>query len=353
MLTNVDYAIHQAQKRGLFVSFLILFLSSFTAYSQHHNAQPKTLWQGDTSLVFRGISALSDQVIWASSNQGAVVKTEDGGISWTILKIPGAEGIQFRDIHLFNEKTALIMGSGWPTRMYKTDDGGLNWRLVYENNDSLVFLDAFDFWPDGSGLCFGDPVDGKFFLLKTIDFGEHWSEIEGPDAIEGEAGFAASGTSLVCYLDDFVSFVSGGSRSMDYYSPNRGKLWIPIPLGITSGSASKGAFGIAYSENNMLYVGGDYAVDTAKKATSVSWNFTEGHNVQTIANQLPYQSAAVFLENGMAISVGTPGCHISLDAGLSWQKFTDMPLHTITKSRTGNAVFAAGPKGRIVKIVFE
>jgi photosystem II stability/assembly factor-like uncharacterized protein len=354
MLTNVDLGV---RKKGLCAFWSVIsvcFLTSFSVFSQQRVAQLKTLWYGDTSLVFRGISALSDDVIWASSNQGVVVKTEDGGINWTILKIPGAEGIQFRDIHLFNEKTALIMGSGWPTRIYKTLDAGLNWRLVYENNDSAVFLDGFDFWPDGSGLCFGDPVDGKFFLLKTDDEGEHWYEINGPRAIDGEAGFAASGTSIICYLDVCATFVSGGSRSSAYYTIDRGEeLWLPIPLKITSGSTTQGAFSLAYSDDYLIYVGGDYANDRMAYATAERWDYTESQELPQTLDGLPFQSAAAWYNKKSIISVGTPGCFFSLDAGLTWQKFTEIPLHTITKSRNGTAAFAAGPKGRIVKIIIE
>jgi photosystem II stability/assembly factor-like uncharacterized protein len=353
MLTNVDYAIREAQIRALFVSFLILFLSSFTAYSQYHNAQPKILWHGDTSLVFRGISALSDQVIWASSNQGVVVKTEDGGISWTIMKILGAEGIQFRDIHLFNEKTALIMGSGWPTRIYKTADAGVNWRLVYENSDTAVFLDGFDFWSDGYGICFGDPINNRFFMLKTEDKGEHWEEIEGPLANQGEAGFAASGTSLVCFEDSIAMFGSGGSVSNVFFSTNRAGVWESAPSELLSGHNSQGVFGMAYNKERVLFVGGDYMKEHEKTKTSAAYWLQKGKLNGGFTRGLPFQSAIVWYNYNIAISVGTPGCYFSSDFGLTWQKFTNMPLHTITKSRTGNAVFAAGPKGRIVKIVFE
>lgn len=320
MLTIVHLVSLQGRCRAMLFSAFGFLIASSNMPAQQIFPQLEICYQEDTSLVFRGISALDDHVVWASSNQGSVVKTEDGGVNWTILKIPGAEQIQFRDIHVFNTNTAVIMGAGWPTRMYKTTDAGTNWRLVYENNDSAVFLDAFDFWPDGSGLCFGDPINGKFFMLKTIDGGSSWFEIPGPEAAEGEAGFAASGTSLICFgiNDDAALFASGGTDSHIFISPNRGISWVSQPSGFIAGRPSRGIFGIAKGEERLLFVGGDY-LNPQLDSLTVGAIFFEMDDIKgSMGFGLPYQSAAVILSDSIAISVGTPGCHISFDGGFYW-----------------------------------
>ena len=48
-------------------------------------------------------------------------------------------------------------------------------------------------------MAMSDPVDGKYFLLKTTD-GETWKPAETDkmaNAKDGEAAFAASGTCLI------------------------------------------------------------------------------------------------------------------------------------------------------------
>jgi photosystem II stability/assembly factor-like uncharacterized protein len=56
-------------------------------------------------------------------------------------------------------------------------------------------------YPDGMhGLAMSDPVDGKFRIIATDDSGATWSVVARkgmPKAVEGEFGFAASGTCLV------------------------------------------------------------------------------------------------------------------------------------------------------------
>ena len=57
-----------------------------------------------------------------------------------------------------------------------------------------------DFWENGKGVAFGDIIDGKILIILTDDFGLTWREAVAeniPEAVEGEVGFAASGTSLV------------------------------------------------------------------------------------------------------------------------------------------------------------
>ena len=75
-----------------------------------------------------------------------------------------------------------------------------NFSIVYKNDDPASFLNCMDFWEDGKGVAFGDVIDGKIMILLTEDFGKTWRQAAPeniPDALEGEVGFAASGTSLV------------------------------------------------------------------------------------------------------------------------------------------------------------
>jgi photosystem II stability/assembly factor-like uncharacterized protein len=351
MLTKRGFGVIQT----FLASYLGLAMGAFfcvsNVFSQQSPIQLEVVYAGDKSLNFRGLYALSDQTVWASGNLGTVVFTNDAGQTWQTIKVPDAGHLQFRDIHLFDEKTALIMGSGWPTHIYKTADAGVNWRLVYVNNDSSVFLNSFDFWPDGSGICFGDPVNGTFFMLKTTDFGEHWEAFEGPPAEKGEVGFAASGTSLVCFADSAVIFGSGGAVSHIFKSPNRGQTWAAELSGLASGSPSKGVFGIALNGFDCIAVGGDYRKESERDKTSAVFVFKNEEVISGQPKGLPYQSAVIWYDSHSAISVGTTGCYFSTDFGLSWIEYAITPLHTISKARTGNSVFAAGPDGRIYKLV--
>jgi len=52
--------------------------------------------------------------------------------------VPGAEALDFRDVHAFDEKTAhvLAIGPGDASRIYRTTDGGATWTKTFANPDS-------------------------------------------------------------------------------------------------------------------------------------------------------------------------------------------------------------------------
>ena len=117
----------------------------------------------NTTASFRGLSVVSEKVIWASGTGGTVIKTTDGGMTWTVMKVPGADKLDFRDIDAFSDRVAyaLSIGTGAASRIYKTTDGGGTWALQVANGDPKVFLDAMAFADETLGYAFSDSVDGR------------------------------------------------------------------------------------------------------------------------------------------------------------------------------------------------
>ena len=72
-------------------------------------------WEPQASGVkarLRGVSAVSDTVAWASGANGTVLRTADGGASWTKLAVPDADKLDFRDVDAVSESTAWILSIG-------------------------------------------------------------------------------------------------------------------------------------------------------------------------------------------------------------------------------------------------
>src|SRR5688500_8365423 len=80
----------------------------------------------DTSASLRGLSVVNENVVWASGTGGTVIRTLDGGKTWKVITVPGAEKLDFRDIEAFDATTAYILsiGNGDSSRIYKTTDSG-------------------------------------------------------------------------------------------------------------------------------------------------------------------------------------------------------------------------------------
>ncbi|MEU0570896.1 oxidoreductase, partial [Nonomuraea sp. NPDC005983] len=166
---------------------------------------PSLGWELKSSGVtarLRGLSPVSRDVAWASGSEGTVLRTVDGGRTWQQVSPPGTQTLQFRDVEAFDARRAVVLsiGEGGDSRVYRTEDAGRTWAETFRNDDPKAFYDCMAFFDKRHGLAMSDPVDGRFRLLATEDGGRSWQVLPSsgmPDALPGEAGFAASGQCLV------------------------------------------------------------------------------------------------------------------------------------------------------------
>jgi len=57
-----------------------------------------TTQQSGTTVRFRGVSAVSASVAWASGSGGTFARTTDGGATWHSSVVAGASQLDFRDV---------------------------------------------------------------------------------------------------------------------------------------------------------------------------------------------------------------------------------------------------------------
>ncbi len=307
----------------------------------------------NTDASFRGLCAVNENVAWVSGTKGTVGRTIDGGKTWEVIRIPDAEQLDFRDIEAFNANVAYVLsiGKGEASRIYKTMDGGKSWKLQFKNASPEAFFDAIAFWDEQHGLAMSDPVEGRFVLIRTDDGGATWKPIPPeriPLALQGEGGFAASGTCLVTQGKNNVWLGSGGAaKARIYRSTDRGQSWTVHETPILAGIASAGIFSIAFKDNrNGLIVGGNYSQPNEVGKTVASTN-DGGKTWQLLENKLPFRSGVVVV-NGKWITVGTSGSDVSNDNGASWQKIDSENYNAVSFTKSGVG-WAAGPKGHIAK----
>ncbi len=295
---------------------------------------------------FRGLSVVDDNTIWVSGSRGTFARSVDGGKTFTYTQLKGYEKSDFRDIEAFDDKRAVMMSSGTPAYILKTIDGGLTWKEVYKNTDSAYYLDAMDFWDEQRGILVGDPINGHFVLLETKDGGETWQELDTtktPRAIEGEAVFAASGTSLRCWGKNEFGFVTGGMYSAIYKFKNSElKGW--RQLAIDQGNASSGAFSFSKYAGYLL-VGGDFLDSTIRFKTyslsSLNGAFGESNKDHYYLSCVEHISYL----RGFTLC-GPYGVYLNSNY------ISKTPFHVVRKAKKGKAVFLAGPKGKIGKLVY-
>ncbi len=321
------------------------------------NAQWQQQQSGTTS-DFRGLSAVSDKVAWASGTKGTFTRTTDGGKTWEAGKVPDADNLDFRDVDAFDANTAYLLsiGNGESSRIYKTTDGGKTWTLQFKNTDKQAFFDAMAFWDVNHGIAMSDPVNGKFVLITTDDGGKNWKPIAPekiPAALPGEGGFAASGTCIAVQGKSNVWFASGGgSKARVYHSTDRGQTWTVADTPIVAGSAAAGIFSIAFQdEKRGIIVGGDYQKPNGGDRTVALT--TDGGKTWTLAaNANGYRSGVTYAKGkgGMIIvAVGTSGSDMMMTNGATRVSLDKENYNSVSATKDGSAIWAAGPKGRIAR----
>jgi photosystem II stability/assembly factor-like uncharacterized protein len=312
-----------------------------------------------TTARFRGVSAVSKRIAWASGSGGTYARTTDGGATWQSAVVPGSSQLDFRDVQGVDANTAYLLsiGPGEASKIFKTTDGGSRWTLQFTNKNPKAFFDAFAFWDARTGIAMSDPVDGRFILIKTTDGGSTWNELPGdnlPRAIEGDGGFAASGTCIAVQGNKNVWFGSGGAATARVFrSTDGGDTWRDAATPITAGNASSGIFSIAFKDDrNGVIVGGDYKKEN-EAGNNVATSTDGGATWALAKGPQPsgFRSAVAFVagtRGPMIVAVGPSGSDYSLDDGASWVSLGSMGFHAASFAGA-DAGWAVGEGGRIAK----
>lgn len=318
-----------------------------------------------SEALFIGISPVDDHVVWISGTGGTFGRTLDGGATWQIAVVPGADSLQFRDVHAVDAETAYLLsiGNGGQSRIYKTTDAGQTWALQFTNPEPDGFFDCMDFWDADHGIVFSDSFDGAFFLVTTDDGGATWNRVPPdrlPSAHPGEGSFAASGNCVIARGDSTAWIGTGASEGTParvLKTTNRGRSWTVVETPITGGATS-GITSVPFRDlQHGAALGGDFTrPDEYSDNVAVT---DDGGRTWTLAGR-PKLSGSVYgavyvpgAPTPTLVGVGPEGVDYSLDNGMTWTSL-DTLSHWSVAFATPQAGWATGPEGRITKIkLFE
>ncbi len=321
----------------------------------------------NTTASFRGLSVVNEKIIWASGTDGTVIRTIDGGKTWNVMTVPGAEKLDFRDIEAFDANTAYILsiGNGESSRIYKTIDGGATWKEQFRNKNEKAFFDAMACWDKNNCIAMSDPVDKKFVLIETKNGGATWTPIDTskmPEAKDGEAAFAASGTCLITQGKNNAFLVTGGSDARVFKSTDRGKTWVVYNTPMVKGFSGSGIFSIAmYDDKRGVIVGGNYEKPHEVKNNlavtrdgGITWEpflkkalICEVGEKVRLEHPMGYRSAVTYVSENLFVAAGTTGSDFGGEYGWSVKGTEDL---NAVQSKGIRATWAVGPKGMVVRM---
>jgi photosystem II stability/assembly factor-like uncharacterized protein len=302
---------------------------AISVYAKNSSAATATLPQWDYSQISNKASlrgtAIKHNSLWVTGSKNSVFVSQDAGRTWQDKSVPAKLKRDFRDIELFDDKTAIVMGagSGELSTLYKTTDGGDNWQVLYQNTDELGFFNSIAFWSEQQGLLMGDPVDNYYVIKKTNDGGKTWRRIainNLPSILPKESAFAASGSSIIVGKNGKAWIATGGFSASVYVSKDYGETWQREPVPLYKDTQTAGGYSVALNHLEQAFViGGDYLQrqrqypNIAKKINE-QWQLvkTSGVGLRT----------AMSCQSNICIATGKMATDISFDAGNTWQKFT-------------------------------
>ena len=187
-------------------------------------------WTGTTTPAtyhLYAIDAVTNNLILAGGYGGSLEKSTDGGNTWTPISIGTTAWIQ--GIHFTDENHGWIicapqeLNNGY---IMKTSDGGASWTQVkHDNNYSSMF------WVSPS-VCYVGTWEGV--IVKTTDGGATWTTLNLPSTtnipylffVDAQHGYAADTDSKLYRTTDggatWQVFSHNGIRAFYFFDMNHG-----------------------------------------------------------------------------------------------------------------------------------
>jgi len=194
-------------------------------------------WSSQTSGVataLNTVKAVSSTVAWAAGNGGVVLRTTDGGTTWTSVGGGAIGTAPLYNIEALNANIAFTTTTPTTTTyIFRTTNGGATWDTVFTQSGG--FINAIHMFDATTGIAQGDPLGGTWMVLRTTDGGTTWARITTePTQVGGEFG-ANNGMKV---LGTTHIWWTPGTGNGFYRSTDGGATWTRVTLpasGFTAG----------------------------------------------------------------------------------------------------------------------
>lgn len=164
---------------------------------------------------------------YAVGNAGAILKTTDGGFSWTYST--GPDGANLHDVFFFDANTGII-ASYW-NGIHKTTDGGITWtRKASYPAISISFPTPLIGYSAGHGG----------YVLKTTNGGEDWFQVTVP--------LYSLQSYSTLFIDETTGYISGPHI---YKTTDGGISWFSERDAM--GSSDRTVYDMELSPNGSLW----------------------------------------------------------------------------------------------------
>lgn len=200
----------------------IFTLVIFFIMTSHVYSQPST-WTEQTPIPapppLRSVSAVSLNVCWISGDNGVILYTSNGGINW-VYRTSSLIGTNSVPVICGIDSVSALCCFKNTTNAFilRTSDRGLNWVPVYIQFEGSI--DDIIMSSPLTGFAYGDPLNGKWTLLKTTNGGLVFDST-GPSL--PQSGLEHGWFNAMAVNGNYIWFGTNNSRV--YFSTNFGISW--------------------------------------------------------------------------------------------------------------------------------
>lgn len=302
-------------------------------------------------ITLTTLNMVDNSVGWAIDSGNRIVRTSNGGLTWTDV-MPKNESADSFNAFFLNTLSAWALDSGDPSKgLFHTTDGGNTWSLIAKSVPfpvfaTITFLNEKDGWAEAYDVGAGNAY---ITLHGTQDGGTTWNQImlsSPPDMPSDFPG--ALHLCNICsdnfYYDPKRIIVTYGDLASDpvkevrlSMSIDQGKTWkdlhLPLPSSIYSDGLVAPQMPFFYSDKDGYLPVGiikynpdyTYAYDVLAVYTThdggLSW--TSNSNVlENVPNMVTSHRVLDFVSPADAFTACGNDLCVTHDGAQSWQRIT-------------------------------
>ncbi len=255
----------------------------------------------DTSSVIISLCRVSDNLIFAGSNDSRILRSTNAGLNWTVIGKVIPQNTYMFQLFFVDAVTGF---ANFGNQIYKTTNGGLNWSFasaLQQQCNDIYFADANTGFAGGGAI-----VDSQLLTwgYRSTNGGLNWSPMSLADT---------GPVSKLQFLNSNTGYYSGWNSL--YKTTNSGSTWQPLNY---TGPVSRISFFHFFNENTAYVgtVGSDFLKTTNGGAnwSSISlpyytFNSHYGINVFSFIDQ---QNGCLLLNKHSVLKTSNAGGNWSL-----------------------------------------
>ena len=296
---------------------LLVFLILLVNCSTKDNVDITSDWTLINSPILSGksltdVEFLNDNFGLISAERGILVKTIDGGLTWTNLNV--GTNHSFLKTFILNENEFFTSRN----KIYKTINKGESFNTLGGFSDNGGSISGIYFFDSNNGV-----INKGSNLYKTYDGGQTWN------LVYNQAEFA----NKILFASSNVGFFYGGKTDDNdsvgelYKTVDAGNNWEKL-------NVSTSQITSMYFLNEHIGYASNYDNQVLKtKDGGINWEIIENQNQ-------PFYDL-IFLDNEIGYGISSNVIFITKDGGLSWTidyETVSMTFTSITRTPNNKIV---------------